>query len=99
MVALIATVMIGIVLVGMILGGFSLYLQLWQRSRLLEQQLQTHQQRMEQTFTEIHNGPLQLLAFVMREVQMHDVQQQDLLQHLHHIYKEVRSGVQNLQEH
>lgn len=73
------------------------YQQLWQRSQHLEQQLQHHQQQMKQTWTEIHNGPLQLLAFLMREVEIHDLAQPELLQHLQDLYQEVVSGAQMLQ--
>jgi hypothetical protein len=53
---------------------------------------------MKQTVTEMHNGPLQMLTFLMREVQIHEVEQQDLIKHLHDVYQDVRSGVQNLQD-
>jgi hypothetical protein len=75
-----------------------LYRQLWRRSRLLEQQLQNHQQLMAQAVTDMHNGPLQILAFLMREVQIHEVPPQDLLNHLHDVYQDVQSGVEKLQD-
>jgi predicted PurR-regulated permease PerM len=84
--------------VGCSLSIFYLYFRLWRRSRVLEQQLQNHQQRMKQTITEIHNRPLQMLAFLMREIQIHEMEQQDLITHLHDVYQDVRSGVQNLQD-
>ncbi len=91
--------LIAIVLFGGVLGLIGLYRRLWMRSQQLEQQIQTHQQRMEQAWIEIHNGPLQVLAFLMREVQLHDVTQQDLLQHLQAVYQDVHSGVQKLQDY
>jgi hypothetical protein len=71
---------------------------LWHRSYCLEQQLQSQQQQMEQTFTKIHNGPLQVLAFLMREIQCHEMPTQDVLQHLSEVYQDVQLGVQPLQD-
>jgi hypothetical protein len=96
---LVVCFLVALVVVGSVLHLVCLYLHLRWRSHLLEQQLQMHQKRMEEAFTEIHNGPLQLLAFLMREVQIHEVTQQDLLKHLHEVYQEVLVGVQKLQEH
>jgi hypothetical protein len=88
---------IAVTLFGGILHLLCRYQQLWQRSQHLEQQLHHRQQQMKQTWTEIHNGPLQLLAFLMREVEIHDLAQQELLQHLQNLYQDVVSGTQILQ--
>jgi hypothetical protein len=50
--------------------------------RCLEQQLLTQQQLIELLEAEIHKGALQRLAFLIREVQIHELSQQELLQHL-----------------
>lgn len=81
---------------GLILSVFYLKMFLWRRSRCLEQQLQIQQQLMDRVLTEIHNGPLQRLAFLMREVQNREVSQEELLQHLRDVYQDVRADVQNL---
>lgn len=89
-------VMFGIV--GLTLHFLYRYFCLWWRSRLLEQQLRVYQQLIDRAFTEIHNDPLQLLVFLMREVQIHEVPQQELLKHLRDVYQDVLAGVQNLKE-
>lgn len=53
---------------------------------------------MEQAFTSIHNHPLQVLAFLIRELQIHEMSQQELIKHLGDVYHDVQTGVQNLQE-
>ncbi|WNZ43898.1 hypothetical protein Q2T42_18850 [Leptolyngbya boryana CZ1] len=89
---------LAIVLLGGVVYWIAHYRQLIERSHRLEQQIQTHQQQIEQTWIEIHNGLLQVLAFLMREVQTHNLAQQELLQHLHTVYREIQSGVQRLQD-
>lgn|GEM_PF-3728140 len=84
-------------IVGLILYLLYRYLCLWRRSRFLAKQLQVQHQLTEQAFAEIHNGPLQLLAFLIREIQLRDVSQQELLQHLREVYQDVASDLQNLQ--
>lgn len=65
----------------------------WQRMRCLEQQLLTQQRLMEQLEAEIHNGPLQRLAFLIRELQIHHLSQQELLQHLREVYQDVQAAL------
>ncbi len=81
---------------GLILKILYLYLHLWRQKRLLEQKLQAKQELMEQAFTSIHNGPVQTLAFIMREVEIHEVSQRVLLEYLREVYQDVQLGVQNL---
>lgn len=75
-----------------------LYLHLWQRTRLLEQQLQLQQQLMEQAFTNIHNGSMQMLAFLIKEIEIHEVTQEELLEYLREVYQKTLADVQNLKQ-
>lgn len=75
-----------------------LHWQLHQHDRLLAQQLQAQQQQMDQTFTEIHNDPLQRLAFLIRELQLRDVPQAELLNCLREVYRDIQVGVQGLKK-
>jgi hypothetical protein len=74
------------------------YFCMWWRVHLLEKQLLVYQKLMETAFIEIHNSPLQLLAFLMREVEINEISKQDLLKHLHDVYQDVMMGVQNLKQ-
>ena len=65
----------------------------WQRMRCLEQQLLTQQRLMEQIEAEIHNSSLQRLAFLIRELQIHDLSQQELLEHLRSVYHDVQAAL------
>jgi len=67
----------------------------WRRMRYLEQQLLTQQRLIEILEAEIHNGPLQGLAFLIRELQMHELSQQELLQHLRSVYQDVQAALCN----
>lgn len=89
-------VMFGIV--GLTLHFFYRYFCLWWRSRLLEKQLRVYQELTEKTFIDIHNGPLQVLAFLMREVEIHEISQEELLKHLREVYQDVLEGVQNFKQ-
>ncbi|MEG4217963.1 hypothetical protein QUA27_22165 [Microcoleus sp. Pol14C6] len=65
----------------------------WRRMRCLEQQLLTQQQLIELLEAEIHNGALQRLAFLIRELQIHELSQQELLQHLRSVYQDVQAAL------
>jgi hypothetical protein len=67
---------------GLIACGVYHELCWWRRMRCLEQQLLTQQQLIELLEAEIHKGALQRLAFLIRELQIHELSQQELLQHL-----------------
>lgn len=54
------------------------------------------QQAMEQAFTQIHNGPLQTLALLMREVQSQSVPATQLLPRLTQLNQEIRAVGQSL---
>src|SRR5919199_1260461 len=49
------------------------------------------QQAMEQAFTQIHNGPLQTLALLLRDVQLETTPSSQLLQRLHDLNAEIRA--------
>jgi CHASE2 domain-containing sensor protein len=56
----------------------------------LRSRLHDRQMTIDQTFTAIHNGPLQTLAQLLRTVQTEDLSQPHLLQRLHHLNQELR---------
>jgi signal transduction histidine kinase len=49
------------------------------------------QQAMEQAFTQIHNGPLQTLALLLRDVQLETTPSPQLFQRLHDLNAEIRA--------
>ncbi|NMG06323.1 hypothetical protein DP117_05345 [Brasilonema sp. UFV-L1] len=51
---------------------------------------------MEKTFASIHNGPLQTLGFLIREVEIHQVNKQELLEYLRSIYQAISVDIENL---
>ncbi|HAX80200.1 MAG TPA: hypothetical protein DCY88_31275 [Cyanobacteria bacterium UBA11372] len=65
----------------------------WRRMRCLEQQRLTQQRLREQLEAELHNGPLQRLAFLIRELQIHELSQQELLEHLREVYQDVQAAL------
>jgi len=67
---------------GLIACGVYHELCWWRRMRCLEQQLLTQQQLIELLEAENHKGALQRLTFLIRELQIHELSQQELLQHL-----------------
>jgi hypothetical protein len=65
-------------------------------SQIIERQ-SIRQQAIEQAFTQIHNGPLQTLAVLLREVQKEQtIPNSELLQRLTELNTEIRSVGQNL---
>ena len=85
-----------LVTMGIILYILYFYLHLWRQKRNLLQQLELKQQLTEKTFTEIHNGPMQTLAFLIRKVEIHEIPQQELLENLRDVYHSILVGVENL---
>ncbi|MEB3181212.1 MAG: hypothetical protein VKL59_19580 [Nostocaceae cyanobacterium] len=49
------------------------------------------QKAMEQAFTQIHNGPLQTLALLQRDVQLQKIPSEELLQRLNELNAEIRA--------
>lgn len=88
--------LIVLVTVGIILYILYLCLDFWRQKRFLSQQLQLQQDLMKKTFASIHNGPLQTLGFIIREVEIHQVNQQELIEHLRDIYQDILVNVENL---
>jgi hypothetical protein len=76
---------------GLIACILSHELRWWRRRRCLEQELLTQQRLMEQLEAELHNGPLQKMAFLIREIQIHELSQQELIQHLREVYQDVQT--------
>ena len=87
-----------LVTMGIILYIFYFYLRLRQQKCHLLQQLQLKQQLTEKTFAEIHNGPMQNLAFLIREVEIHEVPQQKLLESLRDVYHSILVDIENLND-
>jgi anti-sigma regulatory factor (Ser/Thr protein kinase) len=58
-------------------------------AKIVERQA-IRQQAMEQAFTQIHNGPLQTLALLQRDVQLKEIPSQQLLQRLEELNTEIR---------
>ncbi|MEL7245447.1 MAG: hypothetical protein AAF063_30020 [Cyanobacteria bacterium J06643_5] len=83
---------------GIILSIFYFYLHLQREKRHLLQQLKVKQQLTEKTFAEIHNGPMQTLAFLIREIEIHQVPQPELLEYLRDVYHSILVGVENLND-
>ena len=81
---------------GIILYILYFYLRLRRQKCHLLQELQVKQQLTEKTFAEIHNGPMQTLAFLIREVEIHEVPQQELLESLRDVYHSILVDVENL---
>ena len=83
---------------GIILYIFYCYLRLQREKCHLLKQLKEKQQLTEKTFAEIHNGPMQTLAFLIREVEIHEVPQQELLEYLRDVYHSILVGVEKLND-
>ncbi|NEO76727.1 hypothetical protein [Moorena sp. SIO4G3] len=84
--------------VGLNLHIFYLYLKLQQQMHLLSERLPLQQELMDQAFTEIHNNSLQQLAFVIRELQIREMSQQELIEYLRQVYQDIQTSVENLKE-
>ncbi len=80
----------------LLLTIIGLVVYLWRRNCLLSQHLQTQQQLMEQTFHKIHNGPLQLQSYLIRELQKREIPQQKLIDHLQSTYRDVQTDIEAL---
>ncbi|EGJ34271.1 MULTISPECIES: hypothetical protein [Moorena] len=53
---------------------------------------------MDRAFTEIHNNSLQQLAFLIRELQIREMSQQELIEYLRQVYQDIQTSVENLKE-
>ena len=91
-----ALCVVGLCLVGLM--SLYLYRQFQKQLSLLSQKLQQQQYRADQVFSIIHNSPLQLLAFLMRDLQARDVSSEEVLHSLQDIYTELQTAVYGLKE-
>ena len=87
-----------LVAMGIVLYLLYFYFGLRRQKRHLLQQLRCKQQLTEKTFAEIHNGPMQTLAFLIREVEIHELPQQELLEYLRDVYYSILVGIENLND-
>ncbi|MGF1512615.1 MAG: CHASE2 domain-containing protein [Elainellaceae cyanobacterium] len=72
------------------LNGVVLH-SIWLYSESMRSRIYDRQQVIEQTFTAIHNGPLQTLATLMRNIDNPEVSRLQLSQELQHLNQELRS--------
>ncbi len=86
----VAPVLIVLVVNGAILSAF------YQYDRFLKSQIELRQHTIERTFVEIHNGPLQTLANILRHVQDQDLAQNRLLEELKNLNYEIREVGEHL---
>lgn len=87
---------VGLCTVGLI--STYVYYRLQQQHLSLSQELQQQQALKEQVFSQIHNTPLQALAFLMREFQVRHVPPDEVLNHLQTIYRELQTATHLLKE-
>lgn len=80
----VAPALVILVINGTILSVF------YQYDRFLRCQIEIRQRTIEKTFVEIHNGPLQTLANILRHVQDQDLEQSRLLEQLENLNSEIR---------
>lgn len=83
-------VLLVLVINGVILSAF------YQYDRFLRSQIEIRQHTIERTFVEIHNGPLQTLANILRHVQDQDLEQHQLLEELKNLNYEIREVGEHL---
>ncbi|GAP94268.1 CHASE2 domain-containing protein [Leptolyngbya sp. NIES-2104] len=79
-----APALLGLVINGAILSAF------YQYDRTLRSQIELRHQTIERTFVEIHCGPLQTLANLLRHVQDQDLEHDQLLEALKDLNYEIR---------
>jgi two-component sensor histidine kinase len=80
----IAPALLLLVINGAILSAF------YQYDQFLRTQIEIRQHTIERTFIVIHNGPLQILANILRHVQDQDLEQNRLLEELNNLNSEIR---------
>ena len=80
----VAPALLVLVVNGAILSAF------YQYNQFMRSQIEIRQHTIERTFVEIHNGPLQTLANVLRHVQDQDLEQNRLLEELKNLNHEIR---------
>lgn len=80
----VAPALLLLVINGAILTAF------YQYDQFLRTQIEIRQHTIERTFIVIHNGPLQILANILRHVQDQDIEQNRLLEELKNLNSEIR---------
>lgn len=80
----VAPALLVLVINGAILSAF------YQYDRFLRSQIEIRQHTIERTFVVMHNGPLQTLANILRQVQDQDLEQNRLLEDLKNLNYEIR---------
>lgn len=83
----VAPVMLILAINGVGLSAFAFY----QYDKALKSQILVRQRAIEMAFTEIHNGPLQTLAVLLRNVQNQDLSKEQLFDRLQTLNREIRS--------
>ena len=73
-----------------IINGIA-YTAFYQNERFLKAQITLRQTTIEDTFTAIHNGPLQLLASILRSIREQKVENEQLLAQLENLNQEIRA--------
>lgn len=79
------------VLLILLINNGTVLSRFYQHERLLKSQIDLRQRTIDQTFTQIHNGPLQTLANILRHVQDRDLEQYQLLEELRNLNNEIRN--------
>ncbi len=84
------------VLLILLINNGTVLSRFYQHERLLRSQINLRQHTIEQTFVQIHNGPLQTLANILRHVQDRDLEQYQLLEELKNLNHEIREVGEHL---
>jgi CHASE2 domain-containing sensor protein len=79
---------------GVGLSAFAFY----QHDRALRLQLQQRQDAIAEAFTDIHNGPLQQIAYLSRSLQSEELPQEQLLGELQKLNSDIRDIFEHLQQ-
>ncbi|MDF5726754.1 MAG: CHASE2 domain-containing protein [Rhizonema sp. PD38] len=88
----VAPVLLILAINGVGLSAFAFY----QYDKALKSQIFVRQHAIEMAFRDIHNGPLQTLAVLLRNVQNQDFAKEQLLERLQTLNREIRSIDENL---
>ena len=84
------------VLLILLINNGTVLSRFYQHERLLRSQIKLRQRTIEQTFVQIHNGPLQTLANILRHIQDRDLEQYQLLEELKNLNHEIREVGEHL---
>ncbi|MBF2019983.1 MAG: CHASE2 domain-containing protein [Hydrococcus sp. C42_A2020_068] len=90
----IAPVLLILAINGVGLSAFAFY----QHDRALRLQIRQRQDAIDEAFTDIHNGPLQQLAYLSRSIQSKDLPQEQLLGEVQKLNSEIREIFEHLKQ-